>query len=43
MTKLQRNNSVIQIKKINIMKYSEQLLKNYKSSLLAIKEYFNIK
>ena len=43
LTKLQRNNSVIQIKKINISKYSEQLLKNYKSSLLAIREYFNIK
>ena len=43
LTKLQRNNSVIQIKKINISKYSEQLLKNYQKSLLAIKEYFNIK
>ena len=43
LTKLQRNNSVIQIKKIKITKYSEQLLKNYKSNLLAIKEYFNIK
>ena len=43
LNKLQRNKSVIQIKKINIMKYSEQLLKNYKSSLMAIKDYFDIK
>ena len=43
LSKLQRNNSVIQIKKININKYSQDILKNYKSSLLAIKEYFNIK
>ena len=43
LTKLQRNNSVIQIKKINISKYSGQLLKNYRTNLLAIKEYFNIK
>ena len=43
LSKLQRNNSVIQIRKVNISKYSEQLLKNYKSNFLAIKEYFNIK
>ena len=41
--KLHKNNSVVHIKKINVSKYSDQILKNYKSNLLAIKEYFNIK
>ena len=43
LSKLQRNNSVIQIKKLKIKKYSKDMLTNYKSSLLAIKEYFKIK
>ena len=43
LSKLQKNNSVIQIKKVNITKYSEQILKNYKSNLMAIKQYFNMK
>ena len=43
LSKLQRNNSGIQIKKLKISKYSKDMLNNYKSSVLAIKEYFNIK
>ena len=31
------------IKKVNVSKYDEEILRRYKGSLLAIKEYFNIK
>ena len=43
LSKLQKNNNVVQIKKVNITKYSEQILKNYKSNFMAIKQYFNMK
>jgi len=37
------NNKSITLKKINFSKDNEETIKNYKSGLLAIKEYFNIK
>ena len=38
-----KNNQSRTIKKVNVSKYDEEMLKRYKGSLLAIKEYFNIK
>ena len=43
LSKMQRNNNVMRIKKINITKYSDKILRNYRTSLMAIKDYFNIK
>ena len=40
---MKKNNQSRTIKKVNVSKYDEEMLKRYKGSLLAIKEYFNIK
>ena len=43
LSKFHKNNSMKEFKKIDISKYSEEILKNYHSKLMAIKQYFNIK
>ena len=43
LNKYHKNNSMKEFKKIDISKYSEQILKKYHSKLMAIKQYFNIK
>ena len=38
-----KKNKSITLKRINFSKGNEDMIKNYKSGLLAIKEYFNMK